>query len=134
MRLLVVVIVLSAVAACDNDKPKGGAEVEKLTTFTEREHPTQSRDQIRYYAETEGKMRPIESDIKAMEERISSGYAPTPEKMTALTSLKAAVNEARVQITEIRKQGALEWEKMKDQTDQAISRAQVAQKVFDDLP
>jgi hypothetical protein len=131
MRFFVVVIALSAVAACD--KPKSGSEVEKLETFTEREHPTQSRDQIRYYAETEGKMRPIESDVKAMDERILAGFKPSPEKATALDSLKTAIKEARTQITEIRKQGSLDWEKMKDPTDQAISRAQVAQKIFDDL-
>jgi hypothetical protein len=133
MRFLLLVLTLSAVAACD--KPKGsGNEVEKLETFTEREHPTQSRDQIRYYAETEGKMRPIESDIKATDERIQSGLQLSAEKAAALESLKAAVKEARTQITAIRKQGSLDWEKMKDPTDQAISRAQVAQKIFDDLP
>jgi hypothetical protein len=133
MRFLLVVVALSAVAACDKSTGSGN-EVEKLQTFTEREHPTQSRDQIRYYAETEGKMRPIENDARAMDERIQAGFTPTPEKAAALESLKSALKDARTQINEIRKQGSLDWEKMKDGCDQALARAQVAQKIFDDLP
>ncbi len=133
MRFLLVVTVLSAVAACD--PPKGsGNELERVETFTDKGHPTQSREQIRFYSESEGKMRPIENDIKAMDERVRAGFAPTPEKAAALESLRGAVKDARVQVNGIMKVGSIDYEKLKDPTDQAISRAQVAQKIFDDLP
>lgn len=134
MRSLFAIAALALiVSACDRKQPEG-SEIERLDTYTAKDSPQQSRAQIRFYAETEGKMRPIEKEAATMRERMRSGLQVSPEKTAALEALEAAIPPTRAKITALRAASVSSAEAMQPDIEAAVTNLEKLQKTLVETP
>jgi hypothetical protein len=119
-RILCAVCIALMASACSDAKP--GSEVEKLEKYTESPPPQQSRPQIKFYAESEGTLRPIEKEIQTMHERMKAGFKPSSAKEAALLILETAALTARAKVNELKKVGAADWEPLKPSIEESLNQ------------
>ena len=119
-RVLAVGIGLIAIACSTENKP--GHEIESLDKYKEAAPPQQSRDQIRFYSESEGALRPIEKDIQKLHEQQKAGLEVTPGKQAALVVLETSVATSRAKVNELRKVGASDWEALKAGIEESLAQ------------
>ena len=115
------VALLATLAACASDT-KEGNEVEKLEKYKESPPPQQSRPQIRFYSESEGKLRPVEKEIQTLHERVKAGLQLSNGKQAALLVLETAVATARARVNELKKVGAADWEPLQPGIEESLTQ------------
>lgn len=132
MRCCLVGLLFVAVA-CDS-APSQGSAIESIEKYKEGETPLQSREQVRYYAETEGRMHRVEKELKELRERVDAGLQLSSARQQALAALQEAVKAARNRIAEIRVVGASSWEAMRPSVDAAVAEVEARFKVLGETP
>ncbi|MBC7793685.1 MAG: hypothetical protein H7Z43_08245 [Clostridia bacterium] len=133
MRFLVAMFAVAVVTPGCEKAPEG-SEAAQLETFTARDVKPQSREQIKFYAQTEGHVRPSEDAVNGYAERVRAGYAPTVEKTAALAALKLAISNARPLINHLKTSGVSEWEALKPGIDAALAEVDKRRAAFDAIP
>jgi hypothetical protein len=133
MRSAFLLCSLLFAAGCETKHEQGSA-IQNLDTYTEGNTTLQSREQVRHYAEIEGRMYKIEKDVKELRERMGAGLTLTPEKQVALAAVDNAVKAARTKIAEIRAAGSTTWEGLKAGVEAAVVEAEARHKTFAETP
>ena len=132
MRFVVVGLFALAVVGCDSRKAGDSGSV-NLEAYTSKESKPQSREQIRFYAETEGHIRPAEDIVKAHGERVRAGWAPSVEKTSALTALQAAIGATRPQIATLKTAGVSEWEALKPGIEAGLKEIDARKEAYEKI-
>lgn len=120
LRFVCAVAVTLTAVACS--EPKEGAEIKSLDKYKENMPPQQSREQIKFYSESEGTLRPIEKDVATLHERQKAGLTITPGKEAALLILETAISTGRARVNELKKVGAADWEPLKPGIEESLKQ------------